>query len=267
MRHRLRGGDSARESLGWGRQPQRDGRARGLPATCGTTVDNSTMTDQTAAMDERGPRRKLVRWERLGSTRFLTFSCYRRMQLFANPKIRDRFTASIGEAREQHRFRLLAWVVMPEHVHLVIVPRPVLGYRRGRALIASRDDVRTILWHLKKPFAEEVLGRWRELRAPILPKVRLAAGGYRFWQTGGGHDRNIRSEAKLWKTILYVHENPVERERVKKATDWAWSSARWYAGMFDGQLPIDMDHHEKWKPPERWVREAVEWEGDEKQSQ
>src|SRR5438045_3431308 len=79
------------------------------------------------------PRRRMQRRERLGSWRFLTFSCYKRLRLLGNPAIRDAFAGALRGCRERHRFRLIAWVAMPEHVHLIIVPRPVLAYEDGLA--------------------------------------------------------------------------------------------------------------------------------------
>jgi putative transposase len=53
---------------------------------------------------------------------------------------------------------------------------------------------------------------------------------HRFWQPGGGYDRNIRSTPALRAVIDCIHANPVRRGLVARAEDWEWSSARWYAG-------------------------------------
>ena len=34
---------------------------------------------------------------------------------------------------------------------------------------------------------------------------------YRFWQRGGGYDRNIYSDAEVWEKIDYIHANPIAR--------------------------------------------------------
>lgn len=204
------------------------------------------------------------RREHVGTYRYLTWSCYKRMQLFKNPAIRDAFAAAIAVAREQHRFRLLSWVIMPEHVHIIIVPRPVLCIRAGRTLIASRSTVKMIARDLKGSFGEDVIERWRILRAKVLDKIRTRQGVLRFWQAGGGFDRNIRTEEELWRETCYVHDNPVRRGLVERAEDWRWSSARWYARRLagertiDGEIPIDADYMMKWEPPAHWIRQAVE---------
>jgi putative transposase len=52
------------------------------------------------------------------------------------------------------------------------------------------------------------------------------AVSHRFWQRGGGYDRNLRSDRDIYEKIRYVHLNPVRRGLAKDAGDWPWSSAR-----------------------------------------
>ena len=51
---------------------------------------------------------------------------------------------------------------------------------------------------------------------------------HRFWQPGGGYDRNITRTVALRSMIEYLHANPVRRGLVAKAEDWEWSSVHWY---------------------------------------
>ena len=64
-------------------------------------------------------------------------------------------------------------------------------------------------------------------------------GRLRFWQAGGGYDRNIRDEEEMLEKARYIHANPVRRGLVDSPADWKWSSARWYEGVRDGELVID----------------------------
>ncbi len=171
------------------------------------------------------PRKQMRRYELDGQARFLTFSTHNRIALFQNDAIKDRFADHLARARIRHRFRLIAWVVMPEHVHLILWP--------------DGGTVSTPLTSLKRGFAREVVSRWRELDAPVLERIVDAPGRHRFWQRGGGYDRNIRDENELREKISYIHRNPVKRGLVGRPTDWAWSSARWYEGDREGPVPID----------------------------
>ena len=63
---------------------------------------------------------------------------------------------------------------------------------------------------------------------------------FRFWQPGGGFDRNIFRERAVPAVIDYIHANPVRRGLVAQPTDWEWSSARFWQGWLD--VPLRMDH-------------------------
>ena len=61
----------------------------------------------------------------------------------------------------------------------------------------------------------------------------------RFWQPGGGCDKNAFVIATVHPMIDDIHANPERRGLVERPTDWKWSSARWYAGMTP--VPMEMD--------------------------
>ena len=65
-------------------------------------------------------RNPLRRYYGRGDLHFVTFSCYRRRPLLGTPRARDRFVAILNEVRSRFGFRLIGYVVMPEHVHLLI---------------------------------------------------------------------------------------------------------------------------------------------------
>ncbi len=222
--------------------------------------------DRQAGMLEamNGPRRTLKRIEEPGHGRFLTFSCYRRLPLLGNDRVKDAFVQELGRTRRDLGFRLYAWVVMPEHVHLLLrtappPPESGEGWHLGHADHGttahtaqsgevwhptggpggSGVTVREILTRLKSAFAQRVLGRWRELDAAVLPRLRDKAGRSRFWQPGGGYDRNLVSVRRCVAAAQYIHHNPVRRGLVDVATDYPWSSARGWAGRETSGLRPD----------------------------
>lgn len=129
-------------------------------------------------------------------------------------------------AREHHTFYLYAWVLMPNHAHLLI-REPEGGAVDG------------VLRTLKLGLAKRVINRWIELEAPILDRLVDARGVRRFWQRGGGYDRNIYSREEFDEKIGYIHANPVRAGLVERPTDWAWGSARWWDGKRDGEIACD----------------------------
>ena len=124
-------------------------------------------------------RKTLHRYEIPGEARYITFSCYHRLQLLNNSAIRDALAAQIELVHTQRAFRLLSWVIMPEHVHLFLIPT------------LPDWPLPRILRSIKGPFAQNIMERWRDLNAPILKRLMDTAGSTRFWQRGGGYDRNI----------------------------------------------------------------------------
>jgi putative transposase len=108
-------------------------------------------------------------------------------------------------SRDRWGFKLYAWVIMPEHIHLLIIPM-------GESVSVSK-----VLLGLKRPVATRVLRSWRVQGIETPPS---------FWQPGGGHDRNIFSRVEFVEKVEYIHQNPVKRGLVQRPEDWAWSSYR-----------------------------------------
>jgi len=174
-------------------------------------------------------RRTLKRREVSGHARYLTFSCYRRLPLFNNDQIKQLFVDQLDLTRRRLNFQIYAWVVMPEHVHLLVMPDTP-------EVTASH-----LLRALKRPVAAKVLTRWREIDPPILNRIKDKKGSPHFWQPGGGYDRNIISDQEILEKIEYIHANPVRRGLVDSTTDWPWSSALWYdrrEGLAMDDLPL-----------------------------
>ena len=64
---------------------------------------------------------------------------------------------------------------------------------------------------------------------------------YRFWQRGGGYDRNLRSPHDVLEKIQYIHANPVYRGLAENPEDWLWSSYRLHIGDTNELIQIDRD--------------------------
>jgi putative transposase len=171
-------------------------------------------------------RKRMRRHEVPAQSRFITFSCYRRLPLLGNPLIRDLFVRTMVTARLKFNIQLFAWVVMPEHAHLLVHPGA-----NGRLAPALRS--------MKTSIAKQVIERWRTLQAPILREILTTQGRPRFWQTGGGFDRNVRDTSEFVREVRYIHRNPVERGLVAEPQHRAWSSVRWWMGRRGGEVECD----------------------------
>jgi putative transposase len=132
-------------------------------------------------------------------------------------RVRNWFIEALAEARTTERFHLWAYVIMPEHVHLLIYPK------------GGDGSVSNILKAIKEPVARKAIEFLRENAPHWLPRLRVVESTrvrHRFWQPGAGYDRNVIEIGTVLKAIDYIHANPVRRALVPRAIDWEWSSAR-----------------------------------------
>ena len=158
---------------------------------------------------------------------FLTFRCYRRLPLLGTQRARDVFVREVSRARTEHGFHLVGYVVMPEHVHL-LVSEP----RKGTPS--------TALQVLKQRVSRELRKRRRKVLGGQLTLgfVEDAGGLRQFWQARF-YDFNVYSSGKLREKLNYMHANPVIRRLVKHPKDWPWSSWSNYAKNGAGMTAVD----------------------------
>jgi putative transposase len=114
----------------------------------------------------------------------------------------------------KYRFRVYGFVVMLEHVHL-LVSEP----DKGR--VANAMQSLKIASALRTARLREFQGR----RSPL-------------WQKRS-HDRNVRDYAEFVEKLRYIHRNPVKRGLCTRPEDWKWSSFRHYATGEDCGVEIE----------------------------
>ena len=181
-------------------------------------------------MPSDSEHRKHVRhFNESGSCHELTFSCYGRLQLLDDDWRLLLLSRQLGSALETCGFNLVAFVFMPEHVHVL-----VYGNRPG-------TDVSRLLKAIKRPFSYQVKCRLIDECSPLLKELTVRENGiemFRFWQAGPGYDRNLHTTQAVLASLNYIHMNPVRRQLVGEAEDWKWSSAGHYVlGSTDKDLP------------------------------
>jgi REP-associated tyrosine transposase len=166
-----------------------------------------------------------------GHAHSLTFCCFRRKQFLSRERTRDWMINAIAFTCKKHELDLWAFVIMPEHVHLLIHPR------------RDRYDISKVLSSLKQPVSKKAILYIKQtapsqlhIMTDVQPNGRTSL---RFWQRGGGYDRNLWSPRYIWETIDYIHANLVRRGLCKLDIDWHWSSARAHTGVDEGLLKID----------------------------
>lgn len=169
-----------------------------------------------------------------GDAHEFTFSCYRRHPFLLNSEHKKLFFAALNEARDEHDFLVCAYVVMPEHVHVLIWP------------LNDEYDLPGILQSMKQGVGQKAIFRAKRRgdADKFLEPSKSGKMQFRFWQAGGGYDRNFRTAKAIWAAIRYIHNNPVARKLVENPGDWEWSSYNAYEGV-EG-VPFRVDRCEVW---------------------
>ena len=169
------------------------------------------------------------RYETPNSIHYLTFSTFRSMKFFRDNHLCEMFLVALGNTRIKHQFNLIAYVIMPDHVHLLI--------QEG-----ENSSVSAMLSALKRGFAYRA-NRHIECKYPQWSsRMQVSVGDrvvQRFWQKGGGYDRAVTNE-KLFREMLdYIHLNPVRAGLARTAESYLWSSANYWITGRQGSLKVD----------------------------
>ena len=157
---------------------------------------------------------------------FITCSCYRRLPLLGSLQAKNVFATTLGEVRESYGFALVGYVVMPEHIHLLI----------GEP---TRGTPSTVMQVLKQRVSQQLRRKRRASAAQIQVLVDRSGDSLpRFWQLRF-HDFNVWSRKKRIEKLQYMHLNPVKRGLVAHPMDWPWSSFSFYSKREPGLVSID----------------------------
>ena len=176
-------------------------------------------------------RKTCKRYNIPGHAHELTFSCYRNHKFLLSDRTCQWLIESIESAREKHNFSLWAFVFMPEHVHLLINP------------MDEQYNISNILKDIKTDTARKAVKYLKENNPSGLSKLNTAQKyrKYRFWQKGGGYDRNIIKEKTLKDAVEYIHNNPVRKALVNEPGKWYYSSYNCWLNGFDEPIRIDKE--------------------------
>jgi putative transposase len=152
--------------------------------------------------------RGLIRYQHRKDFHFVTFSCYQRRAYLASPSARALFEDALEKMRVRYGFCVAGYVVMPEHVHL-LVSEPETGV-----------------------LADALKG--------LKLSVALRSIERPFW-SARYYDFNVYTEKKRIEKLKYIHRNPVVRELVGVPEDWAWSSFLHYSTGIVGTVEIESE--------------------------
>jgi putative transposase len=152
--------------------------------------------------------RGLIRKQQRGDLHFVTFSCFRRQLFLHRPKMRVLFEDALERMRLRYGFFVVGYVVMPEHVHLLV--------------------------------SEPEIGLLADVLKALKLSVSLRCSERPFW-SARYYDFNVFTEKKRIEKLKYIHRNPVARGLVEAPEDWVWSSFVHYATGVIGTVEIESE--------------------------
>jgi putative transposase len=152
----------------------------------------------------------LVRFRHTGQSHFVTFCCYHRRLLLTTAASCQVFESALERVRHSYKLRVYAYVVMPEHVHLL----------------------------LSEPQRETLAEAVKSLKQGV--SRRLIGNADHFWQKRY-YDFNIRNYPQFIEKVRYIHNNPVKRGLCERPEEWDWSSFRHYATGSEGKVEIESE--------------------------
>jgi putative transposase len=164
----------------------------------------------------------LTRFHHSGQSHFVTFCCYHRHRLFTTDASCRVFESALERVRRSYRLYVYGYVVMPEHVHLLLSE-------------PQRDTLADALKSLKQGVSRRLIGS-----LPLKPKTGLSGAPEHFWQKRY-YDFNIRNYAQFVEKLRYIHRNPVKQGLCDRPEDWHWSSFRHYATGAEGRVEIESE--------------------------
>jgi putative transposase len=167
---------------------------------------------------------------------FLTFSCYKRQPYFKSAERCDLFLQILERVRRRYRLVVLGYVVMPEHVHLLL-SEPQRATLSTAIQALKLGEVRSLLISDEGAMAPMPRSRKRS-ETWGTPSVGGSKQRNHFWQARY-YDFNVWTDKKRIEKLRYIHRNPVARGLVAAPEQWPWSSFRRYSSGEAGPVRIN----------------------------
>lgn len=171
----------------------------------------------------------------LNHLHFITASTYHRARVFDSCRFRRFFVAALDALRNELEFRIVGYVLMPEHFHFLIWPSEVANPSRIVQSLKERTAkfvLSNLQNNLQEPWCQRMLTRL------TLPATVHDEAHFRVWQRRF-YDLNVWSPKKRDEKLTYMHNNPVKRGLAREPGEWEWSSWRFYFLDDVATLPMD----------------------------
>lgn len=176
-------------------------------------------------------KRKFVK----GNAYFITTSVNNFTKIFKETRYINILLENINFYRFKYGFLLLAYVIMPDHLHMLIHPNP----DRPEDISSIMEDFKKFTSRqLRRQMEEDKRTKWLESFRLKTPKKRNWR--YQVWQERFD-DLGIYSLTAARAKINYIHSNPVRKGMVDKPEEYPYSSARNYILNNHTVIRVDTD--------------------------
>ena len=167
---------------------------------------------------------------------YVTTVTYNRVKIFIDEAACQIFINCLAELRSIHPFKLIGYVIMPDHVHLILNP---LGC-----------DISLIMRKLKGKSAKLILDHLREQNTPLNSfELNIQDRSYAVWLKDFS-SIDLSSHKFIQQKLGYIHMNPVRAEFCDHPAKWKWSSFRAYLPHEPEEVPLEMDLQAYWTKEE-----------------
>jgi len=168
---------------------------------------------------------------------YLTSVTHDRLPIFRTDEFKKVIVDALNEARTNHGILIFAYVIMPDHSHL---------------LTDNAHEIKDVLRYLNGVSAHRVV---QHLKAngheSSLAKLRIADRGNNHKHSVYEHHPNalrITGEDALMQKVNYIHSNPVRAGLAEHPDEYLYSSARIWHGRAMENEPLETDHKQiKWR--------------------
>ena len=168
---------------------------------------------------------------------YVTSVTYARVSVFRDDQACDILISVFAEVRELFPYKLVAYVIMPDHFHVIV--NPIDGDISKWLLRVRGNSARKIIDRLKDEANDYLLGRLE------LDSTQKRNHKYALWQKDPSIV-DLHSNKFLRQKSDYIHMNPVKAGLIDHPAKWKWSSYHAYLPHEPGNVPIEMDRRPYW---------------------
>lgn len=172
----------------------------------------------------------------LNNIHFVTTATFHRLAIFKNEFACEIFVKVLEELREVHKLKVPGYVLMPDHVHMLLNP---LDVKIGVVMRKLKGKTgRLIVDWIKENGRNDSL-------ASLSIKHRTNRQDFAVWQRDYS-SIDISSPKFFAQKLTYIHKNPVAAGLCAEPGDWKYSSFRSYQPHEPGEVPFEIDKNPLW---------------------